>query len=72
MSDLAAPGDRLQRAEQACRNIPMTLPPAEYKRRLDAAMDEWRQANVALFDAQVAPLNAEWDRIMARAEAQGW
>ncbi len=48
----------LRAAEQACRDIPLTLPSDEYKRRMDAAMADWQRANLAMFDAQVAQL--EW------------
>lgn len=51
-----SPRERLEEAGQRCGHIPLWLPPWVYKRRLNAAMQEWNEANVALFDAQVAAI----------------
>jgi hypothetical protein len=36
--------------------LPRTMWPGRYKKKLDALQAEWKAANVALFDAQVAAL----------------
>jgi hypothetical protein len=52
----------LDAAEQACKAIPLWLPPFIFERRLDRAMARWRKANVALFDAQCAMIDAAFRR----------
>jgi len=58
----------LSEIEAGIRAIPLTLPTGTYKERLHALDAEWRAANVALFDAQVAALQPAWDAAIARLE----